>query len=126
MDIKQMQVQLETSEAFTFEHITLTGDLIDAVVADATKAIQSGVMPVYQANKASVVAIHPSSKRPGWFQASRYSRSGVLGDSQYRTIADAVRHEGLWFVERLSYIDALNAIEQSIQAESAFQERLAA
>lgn len=71
------------------------------------------------------VAIHPSAQNPGMVQVTRYTKDGVIGDSQYNNVDEAVRQEGLTHKPRIASNEAAAVIEQSIQAEAGYQQRMA-
>jgi len=122
-NIKQLQEQLEQTDPFTEQSSALTEKLQSAVTQDAQSALNSGEMPVYKVTDHVSVAIHPSAQNPGMVQVTRYTKDGVIGDSQYNNVDDAVRQEGLTHKPRIPSGDAIKAIEQSIAAEAEYQQR---
>jgi hypothetical protein len=121
--IKMLQTQLDKTEPFSEASGRLTDLLQTAVTNDAKKAMDSGEMPVYRVTDHVSVAIHPSAQNPGMVQVTRYTKDGVIGDSQYNNIDDAVTQEGLTHKPRIPSGDAIKAIEQSIAAEAEYQQR---
>lgn len=124
--IKQLQAQLEQTEPFTEQSSALTNQLQSAVTQDAQSALNAGEMPVYKVTDHVSVAIHPSAQNPGMVQVTRYTKDGVIGDSQYNNVDDAVRQEGLTHKPRIASNEAVAVIEKSIQAESEYQQRKSA
>lgn len=123
--IKRLQAQLEQAEPFTEQSSALADALQTAVSDDAKTSIDAGEMPVYKVTDHVSVAIHPSAQNPGMVQVTRYTKDGVIGDSQYNNIDDAVRQEGLTHKPRIAPGDAMAIIEKSIQAEAEYQQRKA-
>lgn len=121
--ISDMQTDLERAEPFSDEHQDLTEKLQNAVLKDVSRSIDAGEMPVYKISDHVSVAIHPSAQNSGMIQVTRYSRKGVMGDSQYRSLAEAVNVEGLWMHPKLSEGQAEQMIGQSITEEQAYNDR---
>lgn len=124
--IQRLQDQLDKTDPFSEESQSLTHALQSAVTDDARSAIDAGEMPVYKVTDHVSVAIHPSAQNPGMVQVTRYTKDGVIGDSQYNNIDEAVRYEGLTHKPRIAPDEAVAAIEKSIQAEAEYQARKAA
>jgi len=121
--IKQLQAQLKTAKPFERIESDLNGQLISLVTKDAEQAIASGVPPTYSTGNGNFVVIHPSAQKEGMIQVTRYTDNGVFGDSQYKSIEEAVRDNTLWIKERMDSNDAVAVIEKSIQAEAEYQQR---
>jgi len=121
--IKRLQAQLDNTEPFTEQSSALTDALQSAVTQDAQSALNAGEIPVYKVTDHVSVAIHPSAQNPGMVQVTRYTKDGVIGDSQYNSVDDAVRQEGLTHKPRIASNEAVAAIEKSIQAEAEYQQR---
>jgi hypothetical protein len=119
--IADLQKALESAKFG--ERTELNGILIERVSEDAEQAIKQGEMPMYQTGQGTFVALHPSAQQDGMIQATRYSDTGVFGDSQYKEVKEAVRDNGLWFKRRLPDAEAARLLEQSIAAEAEYQER---
>lgn len=123
--IAELQAQLANTDPFSQESSDLTERLQLAIQSDAEQAIAAGDLPIYRVTDHVSVAIHPSAQNPGQIQVTRYSKDGVIGDSQYNTLADAIRQEGLSDKPRLAEADARAVIENAIRAEQAYQQRRA-
>lgn len=117
-----LQAALEETSPFSEAHMALTEIVQAEVVKDASASIERGEMPVYRVTELLCVAMHPSSRTEGMIQATRYATDGLIGDSQYNSLEEAVRSEGLWFVPRLSTEDAAQVLADSIKAEAGFQD----
>ena len=123
--IPEMQAALENAAPMSEESRALSEQLRQAVTADAEASISNGDMPVYQSGQ-TTLSIGPSAQNPGKFQITRYTKDGVIGDSQYNSIADAVFQEGLAWKPRLSQEQSAQVMQQAADAEAAYQERKAA
>lgn len=119
--ISDLQKELESAKFG--ERTELNGILIERVSEDAERSIKQGEMPMYQTGQGTFVALHPSAQQDGMIQATRYSDTGVFGDSQYKEVKEAVRDNGLWFKRRLPDAEAARLLEQSIAAEAEYQKR---
>lgn len=121
--IATLQSEIAKVEPFTPEHSDLLERLQVEVSNDAKAAIDGGSMPVYSVGGDNYVAISPSAQNPGMVQVSRYSKGGILGDSQYKSIEQAIQSEGLADRPRLDPAAAESVISAAVQEESKFQER---
>ena len=121
--ISSLQDQLDKTEPFSEQSQLLTERLQLAVTDDAKSAIGAGEMPVYKVTDHVSVAIHPSAQKEGMIQVTRYTKDGVIGDSQYNSIDEAVRFEGLTHKPRIPSNEAIAHIENSIAAEAEYQKR---
>jgi hypothetical protein len=121
--ISSLQDQLDKTEPFSEQSQLLTERLQLAVTDDAKSAIGAGEMPVYKVTDHVSVAIHPSAQKEGMIQVTRYTKDGVIGDSQYNSIDEAVRFEGLAHKPRIPSNEAIAHIENSIAAEAEYQKR---
>lgn len=119
--IPALQKALEETGPFTEQHMALTEILQIEVRRDVEDTLANEVMPVYRVAEHMCVAVHPSARKEGMIQVTRYAKDGIIGDSQYNNLADAIRSEGLWFAPRLASDEATKVIEQSINAEAAHQ-----
>lgn len=119
----ELRKQLDTVEFGTQAHLDLLKAIHTAVEKDATKAIESGSMPVYAVGNGMHVALSPSAQNPGQFQITRYSPKGIMSDSQYSSIEQAVTQEGLSHKVRLDDKAAAEVIGKSAEAESQYQEK---
>jgi hypothetical protein len=125
--IAAMQAALETQEVFSEGHHALIAKLQSAVVEVAKERLADGLVSVYEVGNGNVVALHPSAQNPGKLQISRFAKDGIIGDSQYNSVEDAVSSEGLWNKRRIEDEGVANAIlEQAVVAEGEYQERVAA
>lgn len=119
--VVSMQAALVNADPFSEASMDLLGKLQVALSAEVTEAIAMGNMPVYATGNGNHVAIHPSAQKPGMYQVSRYAVDGIIGDSQYNTIEDAVRQEGLASYPRLDEVAASLVIGNAIEAEAKFE-----
>lgn len=119
--IAELQKQLES--AGIEDRMDINGKLIELVTADAEQSIANGEMAVYSTGNGTFIALHPSAQNDGMIQATRYSDRGVMGDSQYKTVKEAVRDNGLWFKPKMTAQEANKAINDSIIAEADYQEQ---
>ena len=112
--------RIEDAEPMSQAH----SDAIDAyqthLAQGAAQSIDSGEMPVFQSGTVTVT-IGPSAQSPGMYQATRYNSTGAIGDSQYRSIDDAVSGEGLINSERLPAPAAAKRMADIVEAEAAYQ-----
>ena len=122
--IDSLRQQLAKAEPFSANEADSLGKLVTAVAQDAARTIESGEMPVFRVGKLAV-AITPSAQNPGKFQVTRYNDSGALGDSQYNSVEDAIRQEGLAEAPRLSQEEAGQVMQRAAQAEAEYQKRRA-
>lgn len=118
MDSKQLLKMLDSVELFSDSESRIHDALKHTVTQEVKSDLENGVIPVFRLGESLVLAIHPSAKQSGAFQVTQYSVDrGVLGDSQYPSIEQAVSREGLWFRERLVHQEARCAVRLAISAE---------
>lgn len=123
--IAALQAELHAAEPFTAASMALNDTLQQRVLAEVQTLVQQGEMPVFRVSDSVAVSLSPSSKQDGYYQATRFSDRGIISDSQYGTLEEAIRSEGLWFVPRLEAEVAVARVAESVKAELAYQERQA-
>jgi N12 class adenine-specific DNA methylase len=119
--VASMQAALKEAAPMSEVYMDLLAKLQTAIFDDVTASFASGTMPVFVISRGNHVAVHPSAQQPGMVQVSRYAVNGIVGDSQYNSIEDAVRHEGLASCPRLDDAAAALVIGNAVEAEGRFQ-----
>jgi len=98
------------------------GQLTYTITQDTTQAISNGEMPIFKTGKNSFIAISPSAQNEGKIQVTRYNSNGIMGDSQYNSIEEAVSSEGI-YQQRESEQSASDLLKGSLNAEMEFNNR---
>ena len=105
-----------------FQERTDTRNDLTALLVDQISAkLLAGELPVFQKDGLTV-SISNSARQAGMFQVTRFNESGALGDSQYRSVEEAIRSEGLRGFALLSALDAEKVMASFVEAEAGFQE----
>lgn len=117
-----LQKQVEVADPFTEQHADLSARLTNTVAVDAQAAIDGGEMPAYRAKNGLVVTVSPSAQNPGKLQVTRYDEGkGVIGDSQYNSVEDAIRQEGISNYERMPAGEVDAVLSNAAKAEVEYQ-----
>jgi hypothetical protein len=119
--LQELRDKVDSVPPLTTEHLKAIRELKNAAVAEAEAEIEAGRAPVYRAKTGTISVITPSAQKPGMFQVTRYTKTGAFGDSQYKTIRDAVIEDQLENVAMLQPEDAEKLMGELMEAEADFQ-----
>ena len=118
--IKSLHKQVNSAPPFSDLHLDLIHKLTDAVVDDAKNLLDTGHPPVYLSHGMTSV-ITPSAQQSGLFQVTRYNSTGAIGDSQYKSVEDAVKSDNLQYCNRLDSTLSSMHMDILMHAESEYQ-----
>lgn len=111
------------AELFSDESFALSDSLKQSTRKEVGAKIAAGEMPVFDTGSDTFATITPSAQQPGMFQVTRYNRSGVMGDSQYRSVDDALAGEFFHQKRMIPQAEAEQRFAEALQAEAEYQAR---
>ena len=112
-----------SAEPFSDEESVLSDRLKDVTRNEVGAKISVGETPVFETGRDTFATITPSAQQPGMFQVTRYNRSGVMGDSQYKSVDDALAGEFFHQKRMIPQAEAEQRFAEALQAESQYQAR---
>ncbi len=126
MSIKELTDYLEECDPFSEEAMNIHDALFSKVESEILRCFDAASMPCFRFSDTVILGVHPSSKsQESMIQVTRHnSIEGIVGDSQYNSLASAIRSEGLWFRDMIAPSDAEVFLAKVMKAESEYQERV--
>jgi hypothetical protein len=119
--IPELRQRVEQADELSDEWQTRIDNLKNAVAQDIKQTLDANEMPVFVSKSGLTSVITPSAQQGGMFQLTRYNQTGAVGDSQYRTIEDAITDNNLQDANRLDKAKAEEHMAKLVEAEAAYQ-----
>lgn len=119
--ISELRQRVEQADELSEEWQTRIDDLKNAVAQDIKQTLDANEMPVFVSKSGLTSVITPSAQQGGMFQLTRYNQTGAIGDSQYKTIEEAITDNNLQDANRLDKTKAEEHMAKLVDAEAAYQ-----
>ena len=124
-EIARLRQAVKDAPPISEQHIEAIRALRNAVTQDAESALNQGIAPVYVGSTGITHVITPSAQRKGMYQVTRYNDTGAIGDSQYNSVAEAIRDNQI-DKDRLSPGAADKHMQKLVEAEAEYQRKRSA
>jgi hypothetical protein len=119
--IVALRTAVDRAPLLSDEHLAAIRELKLAVIRQAQSSLDAGQPPVYVHKIGMTTVLSPSAQRCGMFQITRFNNTGVIGDSQYRTVAEAVEDNDLGYSDRICGEEAEAHMRSLLEAEARYQ-----